>query len=408
MQKNKSLWFYPWGFIESVIIVSAIMLSGFLIDVFSINKQELFIAYPLNIIVLIILFFTLSSIYFIFRKNEFLKWLSSAQLAIVCIAWLLFLVLLMGLFKQGSKTDNFLVTRLHFNNILQSSAFILLQLFLIINLSFALFKRFNKFSIKNTGFIFNHLGIVIIIIALGFGNADIKKYTVRIFKDNYTWKVNHAGKDIELSFAFQLVDFQLENFPAKIGIIDNKTDEILKSNKLILQAEYDSIVYFNEKVIRLKKYLKNAVFFGNGFHPVNEEGAAPAALIEITGNTDKKEFWISSGSHLYPSVLAPLDTAYTLAMLEPEAKNYKSEIKVFFKDKSNKKIVLEVNKPVNISGWNIYLTDYNKEMGKWSDYSVIEMVYDPWLNVVYFGVFLMILGVILFVFTSKHSENGME
>ncbi len=145
MQKNKSLWFYPWGFIESVIIVSAIMLSGFLIDVFSINKQELFIAYPLNIIVLIILFFTLSSIYFIFRKNEFLKWLSSAQLAIVCIAWLLFLVLLMGLFKQGSKTDNFLVTRLHFNNILQSSAFILLKLFLIINLSFALFKRFNKF-----------------------------------------------------------------------------------------------------------------------------------------------------------------------------------------------------------------------------------------------------------------------
>lgn len=401
MQKDKRLWDYPWGFAESAIIVSAIMLSGFLIDIFSINKQEFSIAYPLNIIILSILYLILSLLYLIFRKSEFLKWMSSAQLAIVSIAYLLILVLLMGLFIQGSNTGNFFVTRLHFNNILKSSAFILLQLILIINLSLALFKRLNKFSTKNIGFIFNHLGIVLIIIALGFGSADVKKYTVQIFKNTHTWKVNNSGKSIDLPFAFKLVDFSLENFPAKIGIIDNKTDEILKGNNLILQAEFDSIIYFKEKTIHLKKYLNNAVYFGNDFHKVNEPGATPAALIEITDKSGKKKFWVSRGSHIYPSVLAPLDSNYTLAMLEPEAKSYKSEIKVYFKDKSNKNIILEVNKPVNILSWDIYLTDYNIEMGTWSDYAVIEMIYDPWLKIVYLGIFLMIIGIVLFVFTSK-------
>jgi len=46
-------------------------------------------------------------------------------------------------------------------------------------------------------------------------------------------------------------------------------------------------------------------------------------------------------------------------------------------------------------------------MGEWSDYSVIEMVHDPWLNVIYFGVFLMLIGVILLIFTGRVNKNDL-
>ncbi|RLD80087.1 MAG: hypothetical protein DRJ10_07910, partial [Bacteroidetes bacterium] len=61
----------------------------------------------------------------------------------------------------------------------------------------------------------------------------------------------------------------------------------------------------------------------------------------------------------------------------------------------------------HINGWDIYQTDYNKEMGMWSDYSIIEMVHDPWLDVIYIGVFLMLIGVVLLIFTGRINNNEL-
>ncbi len=94
-------------------------------------------------------------------------------------------------------------------------------------------------------------------------------------------------------------------------------------------------------------------------------------------------------------------------MLEPEAKSYKSDISVYFKSGDIQQYTIEVNKPIHINGWDIYQTDYNKELGEWSDYSVIEMVRDPWLNVIYFGVFLMMAGVVLLIFTGRINNNEL-
>ena len=407
-QNKKQIWKFPWGFAESILIITSLMISGFMIDLFSMNKAEIKFSYPNNLIIIGVLFISAIIIFLVFKKSKFVKWLQSAQLAIVTISWLLFLVLLMGVFKQENSTEFLVVKKLYLNNILQSSAFFLLQLVLFLNISFALFNRFSKFNIKNISFILNHLGILILIVALGFGSGDISKHTLKISKNNFTWNVKQGNSVIELPFAFKLVDFKLENFPAKIGIIDNKTDNILKGNDKIMLTGQDSVIHFNGKLITLKKYINNSVQFGENFHPVNEIGSCPSAFIQINDeNNNKKTAWISRGSHLYPSVLFEIDSSYTLGMLEPEAKSYKSDIAVYFKDGKTKKYTIEVNKPVNINGWDIYQTDYNKEMGEWSDYSVIEMVYDPWLDIVYLGVFTMLAGVILLIFTGKQQNNDL-
>jgi len=62
------------------------------------------------------------------------------------------------------------------------------------------------------------------------------------------------------------------------------------------------------------------------------------------------------------------------------------------KDGMKHNAVLEVNKPVNISGWKLYQISYDEKLGSWSKLSVIEAVRDPWLPVVYFGIFLLLTG----------------
>jgi cytochrome c biogenesis protein ResB len=88
-------------------------------------------------------------------------------------------------------------------------------------------------------------------------------------------------------------------------------------------------------------------------------------------------------------------------MLEAEAKSFQSKIRVYYTNDKDEDILLEVNKPETIEGWDIYQTDYDKEMGSWSDYSIIEMVHDPWLPVIYVGVAMLILGSVLLMFVGK-------
>mgnify|MGYP000893117158 FL=1 len=45
-------------------------------------------------------------------------------------------------------------------------------------------------------------------------------------------------------------------------------------------------------------------------------------------------------------------------------------------------------------------------MGKWSNVSVFELVSDPWLNVVYVGIYLLLIGAVGMFFTAgKRKEN---
>ncbi len=53
---------------------------------------------------------------------------------------------------------------------------------------------------------------------------------------------------------------------------------------------------------------------------------------------------------------------------------------------------VDVNKPLKYGGWKIYQYDYDAEAGAKSQYSVFELVRDPWLWAVYAGIFMMIAG----------------
>ena len=57
-------------------------------------------------------------------------------------------------------------------------------------------------------------------------------------------------------------------------------------------------------------------------------------------------------------------------------------------------------------GWKMYQLSYDERFGKYSTTSTIEFVKDPWLPVVYLGVFMMIGGAIyLFFIGNIKSRN---
>ncbi len=47
---------------------------------------------------------------------------------------------------------------------------------------------------------------------------------------------------------------------------------------------------------------------------------------------------------------------------------------------------------ITIDGLKIYQTGYDESKGKWSKINIIELVKDPWLPVVYIGIFMILAG----------------
>ena len=58
---------------------------------------------------------------------------------------------------------------------------------------------------------------------------------------------------------------------------------------------------------------------------------------------------------------------------------------------------VEVNKPVTVDGWKIYQYGFDTQMGAMSQTSILELVSDPWLPLVYTGIYMMLAGAVCFM-----------
>ncbi|GHV58009.1 hypothetical protein FACS1894182_08490 [Bacteroidia bacterium] len=98
--------------------------------------------------------------------------------------------------------------------------------------------------------------------------------------------------------------------------------------------------------------------------------------------------------HLYDFDIEeyPLDSIQQLHSVQPEPKSYLSDIAVSWKNKGNIQARIEVNKPLNTGAWAIYQYGYDHKAGKYSTYSILLSVYDPWLLGVYAGICLLAAG----------------
>ncbi len=75
-------------------------------------------------------------------------------------------------------------------------------------------------------------------------------------------------------------------------------------------------------------------------------------------------------------------------------RRFASDIQILTKTGKNIQTTVEVNKPIEVDGWKIYQYGYDTQMGAMSQTSILELVSDPWLPLVYTGIYMMLAGAV--------------
>ena len=87
-------------------------------------------------------------------------------------------------------------------------------------------------------------------------------------------------------------------------------------------------------------------------------------------------------------------------------RRFASEIQILTQTGKNIQTTVEVNKPVEVDGWKIYQYGYDTQMGAMSQTSILELVSDPWLPLVYTGIYMMLAGAVCMILLAIPWRGG--
>lgn len=376
------MWNKPWTLTEGFLIGGGLLVTALLLQltVGSINWQ--IFAYPVNIIAFLLFLCIITSIHLLRNNVYAFRFLSTYQAAIPALVYTVGITIVMGITCDTSMLSHWY--------------FVFSYLYLSVVLGLVILKRMMHFNIRHDiPFMLNHFGLFIVIVAATLGNADMRRLKMSITKDMPEWRaIDDKQMICELPIAIQLKQFTIEEYPPKLMLIDNKTNQPipLKHPETLLIDSIFTQGKLKGHTIRLIKYIEMAApsmsIDSTTYLPYTAKGAVCALLVSVDGHKG----WVTSGSYLFPSQTLKIDNKVTLVMVEREPKRYLSRVEIMTKSGKDIETNIEVNKPFEVDGWKIYQLSYDEKMGKWSDYSIVELVSDPWLPVVYTGIFMMLAG----------------
>lgn len=393
---SRKTWQYPWGYKESFLIVLELLLLGFIVEVLSGNRGFTGISWPFNLIAGLLLIILIVLIHIFFRKHAVIKWLSSVPAAISAISFFTFLVFLLGFIPQGNPHAHPVIRSLGLNHVKNSWIFIISSIYLLTCLGLVALRRARPLNRRNIGFLLNHTGLWIALAAGGLGSGDLRTLVVELNEETgYTNRATDQYMMIhELPFSMKLIDFRIDEYLPKIGIFSITTGELISSDgRTVFTADEEDPIEFGSWTINITKFIPDATSDSGYYIASDMEGTAPAVFVEIKHffSDTLLQGWLSSGSYVVPAKYLLLDNEHVIVMLKPEAERFCSEI-VVDNGVRYDTILLEVNRPHKVRGYNLYQLSYDEQMGKWSKTSVVEAVKDPWLPYVYVGIFMLLAG----------------
>lgn len=405
MEEKRRIWENPWKYKEGFVIALFLIIIGFAIQYTSKNVTVININWPTNIIIILVFASVIITLATIFKSSNIVKWLGSIPASVSSISTFTILTLLMGFIVQDPSANPKFINKIGLSNLTHSWSFIIAQSYLLITLGLVVARRITPINLNNIGFTLNHLGLWIVISAGVLGTGDLQRLSMELQENQTSWIAKDSkGNEIEMPFAFKLNDFSMQEYNPKIGIVDNNTGKLLhndgKNLFLIEPGLKCTILDYN---IELDTFLQESGYVMGRFEHVNDVGASPSAFVKVTDTKTNNVItdWISCGSFRMPYKSIKIDSLYSVVMLPPEPKEFKSKVTYYTKDGDIENAELLVNHPINVDGWEIYQLSYDYNMGKWSSLSVIELVKDPWINIVYLGFYMMIAGAVFLFFRGK-------
>lgn len=409
--KDKNFWSSPWSYKQGFLIAFTLPFIGLLLEIIFQGASMNIPPFPYNMIILVGFMLIIGSLSFFFRDSSILRFLSSIPAAFTSIVAFTLIVLMLGIIPQEPSSNKW-ITMLGLDHILHNGLFILSFIYLVTILSFTTFKRIIPFRWRNISFILNHAGLLIILTGGVLGTADMHRLKMVCEYNNPVWfGTDKEGKQFELPLALELQKFDIEYYEPEIVVLDNATQEIQKiKSKPDLYAELGKLIKMdNGYTIKIDTFYLHTFESNQKFYPVESIGSTQAAKIRVIQTDNNKEIasgWISAGSFLQnPRYLKMSDITFALA--PPKPKKYSSELKLYSPNEEPHLITLEVNKPYSCNGWKLYQLSYDDNKGKWSEYSVVEAITDPWLPFVYIGFIMLIVGSLFLIWQGqKSNKNG--
>ncbi|MDD4778125.1 MAG: cytochrome c biogenesis protein ResB [Fermentimonas sp.] len=421
---SRKVWESPWGYPEGFIVATGVVLAGILLQLTSGKLNPDLYAYPVNIIIGALFVIGLLTIHFIYKKSRIVRWLSTVYSTLPAIALLLVLCIKLGLIPQlpvtadESQLPFDLFSYLGWYQMTTSWPFVLTCFYLLIILGFTTLRRTGrKQSWRDIGFYLNHLGLFIALLGGILGSADLERLTMTVSEGNVEWRgTTHRGDVVEMPLAIQLDSFIIEEYEPKLVLIDTQTGRILPDTRPESYM-YEGIGKKTQLAgiyLEITDYLPHAAVFRDSIHsnivPMQMEGAATALKVKATYESTAQpvEGWISNGSYIFPHSTLQVDENRSLAMPPQEVKRYSSHVTLYTDEGNTEKAVIEVNKPLSVNNWMIYQYSYDDSKGKYSDTSVFELVYDPWLKFIYIGIAMLLAGAIYLFVAGPKTDNLIE
>lgn len=401
--KGKPIWSFPWSYKEGFVFAFGFLVLGFLMEIVNPLHHYIPPRYPSNLIYIAILVITTIVASILWSKKSIVVWLSSIKSSIPAIILFSFHVLLLAIIPQKQAE---MPAGLH--TITRTWYFALSALYLTITLGFAIAKRIYPFTFTNIAFTLNHIGLWLCVVAGLLGYGDKQEVKMQVNVDQLVWYgINDKGKDIELPIAIRLEKFIAEYYTPKPALMFRGVESpILPKNHPDIST--DSIFNIEGIKVKVHQYYQRAYISDSGF--IDARGVpftGPAALVEVfklEGQSIKG--WIAPDCASFAERYLTINSDTILRLLPAEPKYYGSDILLYTKSGINEqKHRIEVNSPLKVDGWFVYQYGYDNRAGADSNYTIFLAVYDPWLNVVYAGMLMILLGTILMSFNYLNKKQ---
>lgn len=442
------MWNKPYTLKEGTAIVAGLLVTGGLLQVTLGPLEWGLFVWPANFITLILFVFLLIVAFLLRKRSYFCLFMSTMQAAIPAIAAAAILTLIMGVTKQVAEGKR-PMDPLGLTKMLSFWPFILVYVWMTAILGEVTINQIARFSWRRFPTLVSHVGLFLILTCGTLGSADMLRVKMYCETGQPEWRGLDAFNNVhQLPVAIQLEKFTIDEYPPKLMLIDktgrplpqDKPENLLVDNGMksgqLLDCKIDILKRIDNAVpVMLSKMIGKMPegMMGNirmdslgqarnkdGYIASDASGSACALLVRVTigvnanGSSDSnlikghKEVvtgWITSGSYLFPYQALRLKDGRMLAMPNREPRRFASLVNIYTQSGQNIQTEIEVNKPFTIEGWKIYQLSYNEQMGKWSNLSVFELVTDPWLPVVYIGIFMLLIGAVgMFLTASRKKE----
>ncbi len=317
------------------------------------------------------------------------RFLGGAPLAVASTTIALVLVLPGAIWP----TDAF--SRFGVASVWESWPFGLCAVLVATNLAASCARRARPLTWRNATYLASHAGLLVVLAGGGLSSVLLDRRQMVLTEGVPNNLARAADGSVQmLPFEATLREFQLETFPPTLVLAkydpETKTAQATPVGGFVEQGMRATVEGVSLEVL---EFVPKAVAVEGEWRAMPWKSAAPAARIRATRGEQTLEGWVSCGGLESAQAGLELDDTTAILMPPPNARRYRSTVDIRHGDQVEQ-VAIEVNRPVPVAGLLLYQLSYDETMGAASLTSVLEVVEDRAVPIVYVGIALTLLGVI--------------